>query len=201
MWSNSLLESNTPYDKAPLWRTTLLLGSSDHSLLGHLDLVDALASSHHVLVLDAHDTTAPILAELSVIVVLSLEGVAELLEIDVVLTADVGEGKSGGGLHVDELAKVGLAADEAEGDTLLSAESGQMDDDLNGVDVVGDHDKLSLTLLNESSHVVETELDEERLVSLGSTLLSGSLQTLGLLLLGLGLVLSEQFKELGGCSE
>ena len=179
----------------------LLRERSDEGLLGELDLDELLAGGHHVLVLDTHDTTTPLLEELGVVVVLGLELLAELLKVDEVLALHLGEGDAGGGLEVDELAEVGLAADEAEGDTLLSAESGQMDDDLNGVDVVGDHDKLSLTLLNESSHVVETELDEERLVSLGSTLLSGSLQTLGLLLLGLGLVLSEQFKELGGCSE
>ena len=175
--------------------------SVEVSLLLVLDVDESLTSGHHVLVLDSHDTTTPLSGEVGVIIELGLELLAELLKIDEVFTTDFGESEAGGGLEVNKLTKVSLATDEAEGDTLLSAESGQMDDDLNGVDVVGDHDKLSLTLLNESSHVVETELDEERLVSLSSTLLSGSLQTLGLLLLGLGLVLSEQFKELGGCSE
>ena len=173
---------------------------SDESLLGELDLDDALAGSHHVLVLDAHDTTAPNSVELGVIVVLSLESVSELLEVDEVLATDVGESDNRGGFHVDELAKVGLAADEAEGDTLLPAESGKMDDNLNRVDVVGNDDKLGLVLLNESGDVVQAELEVHWLLGLGGVLLSLTLKTKGLLLVGLGHVLSEQFKELGGCS-
>ena len=171
---------------------------SDESLLGELDLDDALAGSHHVLVLDAHDTTAPNSVELGVIVVLSLESVSELLEVNEVLATDVGESDSRGVLHVDELAKVGLAADEAEGDTLLPAESGKMDDNLNRVDVVGNDDKLGLVLLNESGDVVQAELEVHWLLGLGGVLLSLTLKTKGLLLVGLGHVLSEQFKELGG---
>ena len=73
-----------------------------------------------------------------------------------------------------------------------------MNDDLERVDVVGNHDKLSLVLFNESGNVVQTELNVDGLASLLSVLLSGGLQSVSLLGLGLRLVLCEQFKELGG---
>ena len=146
--------------------------SSDHSLLGQLDLEDLLASSHHVLVLDAHDTTAPLSEEISVVVVLGLEGVCEAIEVDEVFVANLGESDARSSLHVDELAEVGLAADKAEGNALLSAERGQVHDDLERVDVVGNHDKLGLVLFDESGDVVETELDVDGLGSLVSALLS-----------------------------
>lgn len=184
----------------------LLRERSDEGLLGELDFDELLAGGHHVLILDTHDTTAPLLEELGVVVVLGLELLAELLEVDEVLALHLSEGDAGGGLEVDKLAEVGLATDEAEGNTLLSAESGQVDDDLNGVDVVGDDDELGLVLLNEGGHVVEAELKVNRLVTLlgsalvGSTALSLVLESECLLLVLLWLVLGEQFKELSGCS-
>ena len=179
---------------------------SDEGLLGELDLDELLAGSHHVLVLDTHDTTAPLSVELVVIIVLGLELLGELLKVDEVLAAHLGQSHASGRLEVNELAKVGLAADEAEGNTLLSAEGGQMDDELDRVDVVSDDNKLGLVLLDEGGHVVEAELKVERLVTLfgvglvGGTALSVVLQSKGLLLVGLWLVLGEQFKELAGCN-
>lgn len=159
-----------------------------------------------MLVLDTHDTTTPLAGQLVVVVVLGLELRGELLKVDEVLTADISQGDAGGGLEVHKLAKVGLAADEAEGDTLLSAESGQVDNELNRVDVVGDDNELGLVLLNKSGHVVETKLDVHGLVSLGLGVLVGGaslslgLETESLLLVGLGHVLGKQFKELGSYS-
>jgi len=172
---------------------------SDEGLLGELDLDELLAGSHHVLVLDTHDTTTPNSGELVVVVVLGLELLAELLEVNEVLASHLSEGDASGRLKVDKLAEVGLAADEAEGNTLLSAESGQVDNKFDWVDVVGDNDELGLVLLDEGRHVVETELEMKRLVALLGILgLSGSLQSGGLFLVGLRLVLGEQFKELAG---
>jgi len=174
------------------------LAGSDKGLLGELDLDESLASGHHVLVLDSHDTTTPLSDEVVVIVELGLELSAELLKIDEVFTTDIGEGNASGSLEVDKLTEVSLAADEAEGDTLLSAESGQVDNELNRVDIVGDDDELGLVLLNKSGDMVETKLEVHGLVGLlGTTLLSLGLESVGLLLLGLRGVLSEQFKELG----
>jgi len=152
-----------------------------------------------VLVLEAHNTTAPLTAELVVLVVGLQEGLAEGLEIGVVLLVHISDGQAGGGLHVAELAEVGLAADEAEGNFLLTAESGQVDNSLDGVDVVGNHDQLGLVLLNESGNVVKTELDEHGLgAGLGVLGLGGSLEALLLVLSALSGVLGEQLEELVG---
>jgi len=154
-----------------------------------------------VLVLDTHDTTTPLSGKVGVVVELGLELLAELLEINVVLAADFGESNAGSGLKVDELTEVGLSADEAEGDTLLSAKSGQVNNDLNRVDVVGDDNHLGLVLFNKSGHVVETKLEVHGLV--GLLLLTGfglSLKSKRLLLVGLRSVLGKQFKELGSYS-
>ena len=151
-----------------------------------------------MLVLDAHDATSPALAEPGVLVELSGEVLAESLQVLEVLLVHFGEGDASGVLLVNELAKVGLATHEAVRHTLLSAESRQEDDHLDGVDVVGDHNELGLVLLNEGGHVVETELEVHGLGGLGrSTGLGRFLETLLLFLPGLRHVLGKQFKELG----
>ena len=99
---------------------------------------------------------------------------------------------------MDELTEICLSADEAEGNTLLSAESGQVNDELNWVDVVSDDDHLGFVLFDEGRDVVETKLDVHRLLSLLFVSSLGlSLQSKGLLLVGLRLILSKQFKKLG----
>jgi len=165
-----------------------------------LNLSDLLAGSHHVLVLDSHDTTTPGSAELNVLVELELEGLGEGLEVLEVFLVHLSEGEAGGGLQVDEFAQVGLASDEAEWHSLLSAESGEEADHLDGVDVVGDDNEFGGSILNQLGHVVETKLDVEGLgagglVSLGS---SRCLQSSLLFSAGLGAVFGEQFKEFTG---
>jgi len=151
-----------------------------------------------VLVLDSHDTTTPLAAEGFVVIELGSEGLAKGLEILEVFFADLSEGNTGSGLGVDELAEVGLSAEEGEGDTLSSAESGQVNHHLNGVDVVGNDDKLGLVFFNKGGHVVETELESNGLGGLASTtFLGGLLQSVLLLGSGLGGVLGEQFKKFG----
>jgi len=69
---------------------------------------------------------------------------------------------------------------------------------LNGINVVGNNNKLGSALFNKSGNVVKTELDVDGLGGLSSsTSFSGSLKTELLLLLGLGHVLGEELKELG----
>lgn len=168
-------------------------------LLGELYVDELLSLFHLVDVLDAHNTTTPVLAEVVVLVEVGLEHLAEVLEVRHVLRADSGQSDAGSGLLVDELAEDGLAADEAEGNALSAAESGKVHNQLNWVDVVSDHNELGLALLNECGHVVKTELEVDGLGGLGSaTGLSLLLESLLLLLAGFGGVLGEQFKELGG---
>jgi len=152
-----------------------------------------------VLILDTHDTTAPLSGKVGVVVELGLEHGGHLFQVNDILAADISDSDAGSRLEVDELSKVGLATDEAEGDTLLAAESGKMDDELDGVDVVGNDDKLGLVLLNESGHMVETKLEVHGLLTLGATFASLGLasHSCGLLSAGLRHVLGHQFNELG----
>jgi len=103
---------------------------------------------------------------------------------------------------VNELAEACLTLDEGIGDTLLSAEGGEEDEELDGINVVSHNNKLGLALLDEVGNVVKTELEDNwlsGLLGVSTTLLGLSLRLkAGLLfLMGLGLVFSEQFKELG----
>jgi len=174
-------------------------GCSHVGLLGELDFSKLLALSDHVLVLDAHDTTTPVLTLLIVVVVLLAEVNGELLKILVVLLVDFGEGNAGSGLHVAELAEVGLSAHEAVWHVLLAAESGQVNHALNGVDVVSDDHELGGALFDEGGDVVKTELEVDGLGGLGVLLGLSFLLEAGLLdLLGLGLVLGQELEDLGG---
>ena len=95
-------------------------------------------------------------------------------------------------LLVDDCAETSLALDDGVRDTHLLAERRQEDDELDGVDIVGDNNEVGLLRLDESNTVVETVLDEEgllRVLSLSLLLLSSglgdSIKTSLLLLLGL----------------
>lgn len=125
-----------------------------------------------------------------------------------VLGSDVLDGDGGGGLLVDDGTESGLVLDNDVGDSHLPAESGEEDDELDGVNVVGDDDEVGLLGLDEGDDVVESVLDKVGLL-VGRLLLDGLVTggNLGLglrqessllLLLGLGLVLVEEGEELGG---
>lgn len=171
-------------------------------LLGELDFSELFSLGHHVLVLDAHNTTTPVSSQGLVLIELSAEVLGEGLKVLEVLLADLSQGNDGGSLLVDELAEACLTLDEGVGDTLLSAESGQEDEELNGVNVVGHDDKLGLALLNELGDVVETVLEDNGLGALllriTTSLLDLSLllKAVLLLLLGLRLVLGQKLKKL-----
>lgn len=105
---------------------------------------------------------------------------------------------------MDDSAETGLALDDGVGDTHLLAERRKEDNQLNGVNIVGDEDQGSLLVLNQTDDVVEAVLDGVGL--LGDILLllalldGGSLleETLLLLDLGLRAVLVEELESLGG---
>ena len=119
-----------------------------------------------------------------------------------------------------KLAKVGLAMDEVEEDTLLASESVQMDNKLDRVDIVGDHDLLDLVLLRFvtwlrqnlrcMSFSILTPNHHKQVVQVSSGMLiilailvgraSINLSLESVDLGGLGLKLFEQLKELGGYS-
>ena len=146
-------------------------------------------------VLDAHNTTTPVSTELVVVVELFTEARRKILQVLEIFFVDFSKSNSGSSLQVDELAKVGLAANEAERNILTSAEGGQVDNGLNRVDVVSDHNKLGFVFLNKSSHVVKTKLDVNWFGGFtGTTSLSSFLKAELLFLLGLWLVLSEELE-------
>lgn len=105
---------------------------------------------------------------------------------------------------MDHSSETGLALDDGVGDTHLAAECGEEDDELDGVDIVGDEDEGSLLVLNQADNVVETVLDDVGLLAdillLLALLDGGGLleETLLLLDLGLRAVLVEELEGLGG---
>lgn len=152
--------------------------NSHVGLLSELDFSELGSVGHHVLVLDAHNTATPVSSEGLVLVELSAEVLGENFEVLEVLLAHLCECDAGGGLLVDELAETCLALNEGEGDALLSAESREEGEEFNGVNVVSNNNELSLTLFNEFSYVVQTELDNNwlsGLLGLSTTLLGLSL--------------------------
>ena len=155
---------------------SILLGLSPGELAA-TDLVGLTA-------LDAELRLTPPTEKRSVPEELGLDGGDKLGELLLLLGLDVGDGKDRSGLLVDELAETCLPLDDAEGDALLAAEGGEPHNELDGVDVVGDHNKLGLALGDEVGDVVETVLDA------GLALLGEGLEGLlhGKTLLGVGLV-------------
>lgn len=105
---------------------------------------------------------------------------------------------------MDDSAETSLALDDGVGDAHLLAERRKEDNQLNGVNIVGDQDKRSLLVLNQTNNVVETVLDGVGLLADVLLLLAlldggGLLQeTLLLLNLGLRAVLVEELESLGG---
>jgi len=118
----------------------------------------------------------------SVVVVL-LDGSTKLLELRSVLLIDVNHSDGGCSLLSDEQSESRLALHDGIWYTHLSAKSREPNDDLNGIDVMGDHNELRLLLLDQSSDVVDTILHIVWL--LGALLGSRGLTLVGLSSLGL----------------
>jgi hypothetical protein len=160
----------------------------------HLDLDSTLKSLALLLGpsdgLGTHNTTAPVSLRLFVLLTVTLlDGLDQLGQLSLVLRSNLGQSKNSSGLLVDDRAESGLPLDDGIRDTHLSAESGDEDDQLNGVNIVGDEDQGSLLVLNQADDVVETVLDGIGLLAdiflLLALLDGGSLLQQSLLLLGL----------------
>jgi len=139
---------------------------------------------------------------LVLIAVALLDGSDELGEFRLVFRADLSDSEDGSGLLVDDGAKTSLALDDGVRDTHLAAESGQENNEFNGVDIIGDEDERSLLVLNKTDNMVETVLDGVWLLAdilLLLTLRDGGrllVETLLFLGLGLGTVLVEKLEAL-----
>lgn len=113
--------------------------------------------------LETNVTTTPLTTELSVVHELGVGHVDDALESGLILGLDLSEGNNGSLLLVHNLAKTSLVVNDNVRDTHLAAESRQPNDELNGVDVGGDDDKLGLLVLNEVSNVVQAEFGDNGL--------------------------------------
>jgi hypothetical protein len=158
--------------------------------------------AHHGLRLGATETTTPLATVLlELLVVVGLDGRDNGSELRLVSILDLSEGNSGSSLLVDESSETSLTLDNAVRDIHLAAESGQVEDEFNGIDIISNDNKLSLLGLDQSNDVVQTVLDDSGLLGLNLLTLSlgGSSSTETLLLLsgGLGSVLGSKLEELG----
>lgn len=200
-------------------QTTIITLDLDGALQGFPSLL------HAGVRLSAHDTTSPVTVGVLVLLEVSvLNSGRELGELVLVLRSHLGQGKDGSSLEIKMLdygkmtnwwedyllvnngAEPGFALHNSIGNTHLAAESREEDDQLDGVNVVGNEDQRRLLVLDEADNVVETVLGGVwllrhilLLLALGDG--SGLLgQTLLLLSLGLRSILVEELKRLGsGC--
>lgn len=173
------------------------------ALLGLLSLTDEtglLSLSGQVLA--THDETTASLHGLLIGIEVGVSGdLNKVGKVSLVLGVDVDEGQSRGSLLTDNLAETSLTLNDDVWDTLLTAESGEPHNELDGLNVVGNDDQLGLLLLNEASDVLEAILNNVGLLGLTLTtsLILGSSQQTSLLLgRSLGSVRVQELEEEGG---
>jgi hypothetical protein len=85
-------------------------------------------------------------------------------EVTLVLALDFLDSDESGGLLVDYSTETGLALDDDIRDTHLAAESGQEDDELDGIDIMSDDDESGLLGLDEGHDVIKAVFHEQRLL-------------------------------------
>jgi len=114
------------------------------------------------------------------------------------------EGDTGAGLATDQTTETGLVLDDAIRDSHLAAQGRQENDQLDGVNVMGDDDELSFFLLNQGSDGVNSLTDNIGALggciglSTGTSLGTGTQSHL-LGLFAFRTVLVHQFEHLSGC--
>jgi len=151
-----------------------------------------------VLILNTHNTTTLESSDVDVIVELGHEVLLEGVEISEIFLSNFGKGDAGSGLGSAKLSESSLGLDEAEWDTLLSAESREEDHDFSWINIMGHDDELGFAFFDEGGDVVKTELKSNWLWSRLLVFLLGSLlESSLLLLLGLWRVLAHKLEELG----
>lgn len=133
-----------------------------------------------------------------------LNGLDKFRQFALIRVLDLSQSEDGSSLLVDDSSETSLALDDGVWHTHLAAESGKEDNELDWVDIVGNEDEAGLLVLNETDNVVETVLDNVRLLA-GILLLlaisdGGGLlgETLLLVVGGLWAVLLEKLEGLCG---
>lgn len=146
-----------------------------------------------------------VVSSLSVVIELSPEGLVEFFEAGVVLLSDVLQANTGCGLLSDKGSELGLALDDAVGDSLFSAELRKPDDQLDGSDIGSNDNELGLVVLNQVSDVVQSVFESDWLGSgvwlLALFFVGGQSLESGLLLgLAFWVVLLQNSEQVLGCS-
>jgi len=99
------------------------------------------------------------------VVEVGLGGGNEFSKFGLVLRSDVLKSEDGSLLLVNDSSHTGLVLNDDVGDTHLSTEGWNENDEFDGVDIVSNDDEVGFLILDEGNAVVETHLDEERLLS------------------------------------
>merc|ERR1719435_771336 len=129
--------------------------------LGLLHLHSSLPPLHNVLGLDTVDATSPTSADLRVFVELLLEGISELVQLDLVFLSYSSEGNTGCSFLVHQLSQAALALDNAIRNILLAAKRRHPSHQLDRINIVGDHNKLGSFVFDQGRHMVQTILDHD----------------------------------------
>jgi hypothetical protein len=109
-----------------------------------------------------------------VFVVLLPAKVLKKLELSSVFLSNIGQSNNTGSLLVYKGTKTCLVLDNHERNIHLSAKGGKPHDKLDGVNVAGNKNKLSLLFLDKSGDMLQTKLDDIRSLA-GRVFLSGGL--------------------------
>jgi len=96
-----------------------------------------------VLILNTHDSTSPVFQEFVILIELLFEVFSEDIQILIIFLLDFGQSNAGGGLLVNKLSESCLSLNEAIGDSLLFAESGQEYQQLNWINIMSHNNELS----------------------------------------------------------
>ena len=123
---------------------------------------------------------------------------ASFVEGGLVAVSDINEGDAGSGLHVASSAKSGFIVNDHVWDVLSGTELWKPHDKLNWIDITGDADEFSLTVLNQIGDVVKTESEVLSGSGWGVTTGSFGLKSLSLLLSGLWGIILQQVEKMFG---
>jgi hypothetical protein len=137
---------------------------------------------------------------LELLIVVGLDSRHNVSKLRLVSVLDFSEGKGGGSLLVNKSSKTSLALNNAVGNIHLAAQSGQVKNKFNGVNIISNDNELSLLGFDQGNNVVQTVLDDSGLFGLDLLALSlgsgSSTETVLLLSSGLGSVLGSELEEL-----
>ena len=126
-----------------------------------LFFLDSLDSIELDLTLGTSLETSNGSSELLVIVEVSSEGSGQVVKFGFVFLSDISQGNASSVLLVNQSSQISSSSNKTVRDVHLSAKSGEPNDEFNWIDVAGNDNQLSFSLLYEFSDVVQTEFEVE----------------------------------------